>query len=105
YQPSAEALREIGVMLEKLPAVPTVYRGKGCAKCVHTGYRGRSGIYELMGLDDEIRELILKKVDAGTIKRSAMKHGMRTLREDGAKKVLAGLTTIEEVLSVTQEDN
>jgi general secretion pathway protein E len=105
YQPSAEALSEIGVVLAKLNSVPTIYRGKGCQKCVFTGYRGRSGIYELMPVDDEIRELILKKVDAGTIKKSAIRHGMRTLREDGAKKVLAGLTTIEEVLSVTQEDN
>ncbi|MCC6806856.1 MAG: type II secretion system ATPase GspE [Deltaproteobacteria bacterium] len=105
YQPSEEALREIGVEVSKLNSVPTIFRGKGCQKCVFTGYRGRSGIYELMPIDDEIRERILQKVDAGSIKKSAVKHGMRTLREDGAKKVLAGLTTIEEVLSVTQEDN
>jgi general secretion pathway protein E len=105
YQPSEEALREIGVQLSNLKSVPTIYRGKGCQKCVFTGYRGRSGIYELMPIDDDIRQLILEKVDAGTIKKSAVKRGMRTLREDGAKKVLAGVTTIEEVLSVTQEDN
>src|SRR5262249_18294363 len=55
YTPNAEILREIGVQIDKLPSIPTVYRGKGCSKCVMTGYRGRSGIYELMGIDDDIR--------------------------------------------------
>jgi general secretion pathway protein E len=107
YKPSEEALREIGVQVQNLPGgqIPTVYRGKGCAKCVMTGYRGRSGIYELMGIDDDIRELILQKKDAGAIKKAAIRRGMRTLREDGAKRVLAGITTIEEVMSVTQEDD
>ena len=70
-----------------------------------TGYQGRTGIYELMLIDDEIRQLILKNVDASTIKNVARKKGLRSLREDGAEKVLAGITTTAEVTRVTQEDS
>ena len=77
---------------------------QGCDACNKTGYRGRKGIYELMLLDDEMRQLILKNVDSGTIKKSAVSKGMKTLMDDGAKKVLRGWTSIAEVLSVTQED-
>ena len=82
-----------------------VYRATGCPKCFKTGYLGRSGIYELLELDDDIRQLVLKNVDSGTIKRAAMSKGMLTLREDGADKISRGLTTLEEVLRVTQEDS
>jgi general secretion pathway protein E len=81
-----------------------VYRGKGCAKCQNSGYRGRLGIYELLLLDDEVRQLALKSTESNTIKRAAVHKGMRTLREDGAQKVLAGVTTIEEVMLVTTEE-
>lgn len=104
YTPTPEMLREIGVQVENLNSLPTLYRGKGCKRCVETGYRGRSGIYELMPIDDELRQLILQKVDSSTLKKAPIKRGMRTMRDDGAKKVLAGITTIEELLSVTQED-
>jgi general secretion pathway protein E len=82
----------------------TVYRAKGCATCNRVGYRGRSGVYELLILDDDIRQLILKNVDSGTVKKKAMEKGMLTLLDDGALKIARGETTIAEVLSVTQED-
>jgi len=110
YEPGADELVKLG--LEKhLPAgqagaskKPTLYRGIGCGRCMKTGYRGRTGIYETLLVDDEIRSLILSKTDANTIRDRAMKKGMLTLRQDGARKVLAGQTTTEEVLRVTQEE-
>lgn len=81
-----------------------VFRAKGCEKCLGTGYKGRRGIYELMLMDDAIGPLVLQNADAQTIKRAALTQGMDTLRDDGARKVLLGLTTIEEVLAATQED-
>jgi len=69
-----------------------------------TGYRGRTGIFELLVLDDDIRSLILKTYDTNTIKKRVTEKGMLTLRQDGARNVLKGITTIEEVLRVTQED-
>ena len=80
------------------------YEGKGCEKCFHTGYRGRTGIYELMQISDEIQELIYTRESAGKIKRMALDRGMKTLRMDGARKVLKGVTTVAEVLRVTQAD-
>jgi Type II secretory pathway, ATPase PulE/Tfp pilus assembly pathway, ATPase PilB len=83
---------------------PPIYRAKGCEVCGRNGYRGRTGIYEMLMVDDDIRQLALKNTDSSTIKRAGMKKGMRTLLDDGARKVLAGETTLAEVLSVTQED-
>jgi general secretion pathway protein E len=83
---------------------PPLYRAAGCAACGQTGYRGRSGIYEFLPVDDEIRTLAIKNVDSTTIKKQAIKRGMATLLDDGAHKVLTGETSIAEVLSVTQED-
>jgi general secretion pathway protein E len=77
---------------------------KGCSACGKAGYRGRTGIYELLVLDDDIRQLVLKNVDSGTIKKKALEKGMLALLDDGALKVATGQTTIAEVLSVTQED-
>ena len=70
----------------------------GCDRCGGTGYRGRVGIYELMVLDDEIRELILRRASAGEVSRAAQRNGMVRLREDGLLKAAKGITTIEEVL-------
>ncbi len=102
YLPTPEELKEIGLATEKQkPREPRMlYRPKGCDACNGTGYRGRTGIYE----DDAIRELAVKKVDSGSIKRAAVQKGMRTLMEDGGRKVLRGITSVAEVLSVTQED-
>ena len=83
---------------------PTFYKAKGCSQCTNTGYAGRRGIYELMLIDDAVGPLILKRADAQAIKRAAQDMGMDTLRDDGARKVLAGMTTVEEVLAATQED-
>ncbi len=82
----------------------TVYRAKGCEACFNTGYFGRSAIYELLTVDDDIRQLIMKNTDASTIKALAMEKGMRTLRQDGADKVLQGITSVNEVVRVTQKE-
>ena len=81
-----------------------VYHGKGCKACSQTGFKGRCGIYELLVIDDSIRELILKKTTAQIICDQARKMGMRTLREDGWDKVVQGITTVEEILRVTLSD-
>jgi len=81
-----------------------VYRAKGCPACLDTGYTGRTGIYEILHMSDDVRALALKNEDANLIKRTAIGKGMRPLRLDGAYKVLAGMTTIEEVMMITAED-
>ena len=78
-------------------------KGAGCEQCARTGYKGRTGIYELLKMDDDIRAAIIARHSAATIHRIAVEKGMRTLREDALDKVKAGLTTIEEVLRVTTE--
>jgi len=78
------------------------WHGKGCEECRQLGYQGRMGIYELLILNETLRPLILNRAPASTIANKAMEGGMRTLRTDGWNKVKAGLTTIEEVLRVTQ---
>jgi general secretion pathway protein E len=83
---------------------PTFYKPGGCDACMKKGFIGRRGIYELMVIDDAVGPLILRNADAQTIKRMAVSEGMETLRDDGARKVLLGLTTVEEVLAATQED-
>jgi general secretion pathway protein E len=79
------------------------YRGKGCTTCFQTGYRGRSGIYELLVIDDNIRGLIMSGADSNVIKRKAIEQGMTTLMRDGVEKIVKGVTTVDEVLRVTQE--
>jgi len=81
-----------------------VYEGTGCEDCAQTGYRGRSGIFELLQMNDVIRPLILKRSSADMIKDAAVQQGMRTLREDGWHKVRTGVTTVAEVVRVTQEE-
>ena len=83
---------------------PDFYKARGCGQCTNTGFMGRRGIYELLLIDDAVGPLILRKADSQTIKRVAWEQGMDTLRDDGARKVLAGLTSVEEVLAATQED-
>ena len=75
---------------------------KGCDECGQTGYRGRMGIYELMVIDEPVRKAVLANSDAKTIQRAARTQGMRTLREDGARQVIAGVTSVDEVLAATQ---
>jgi len=83
---------------------PIFYRPKGCEACNGSGYGGRRGIYELMLIDDAVRPLILKHADSNAIRRAAIESGMDTMRDDGARKVLAGRTSVEEVLASTQDD-
>jgi general secretion pathway protein E len=82
-----------------------LFRGKGCGECRGTGYRGRTGIYELFKISDATRSLIVQKAPGGEIRRHAVEHGMVTLREDAWAKACAGLTTVAEILRVTQEDS
>ena len=96
-------LKAIGLSPSDAPS-GQVTIGKGCDLCRGTGYYGRTGIYELMVLDDQIRDHIMNRRGASTIKRECVQSGMRTLRMDGAQKVLRGLTTVDEVLRVTQMD-
>ncbi len=79
-------------------------RGAGCSACRQTGYKGRTAIFEFLHLDDDIRDLILRRASAGEIAKLARSRGMRTLREDGMEKVRQGLTTKEEVMRVTQAE-
>ncbi len=84
--------------------MPTFYRAKGCERCESKGFTGRIGIYELLLMDDAVGGLILQKSDAQSIKRAAQSQGMDSLRDDGARKVFEGRTTVEEVVAATQED-
>jgi general secretion pathway protein E len=98
---SAPDREELGLL--GLPYDVRLYAGKGCEKCAHTGYYGRSGIFELMAVDDDKRKRILKSADANQLRESAISHGMRTLLRDGSEKVKEGITTLSEILRVTQE--
>ncbi|HPS54858.1 MAG TPA: type II secretion system ATPase GspE [Sedimentisphaerales bacterium] len=105
YTPPAHELRELGLLGGKDDlGGHKFYMGAGCSKCFQTGYRGRSGLYELMMVNDEIKELIYKRESSGIIKKVALEAGLQTLRMDGCRKVLDGETTIAEVLRVTQAD-
>ncbi len=105
YMPDEKALKEIGLTMEDMHRVTdTLYIGKGCSKCLNTGYKGRTGIYELLMVSDNVRKLIMSNADSNRIKKDAIKKSeMVTLVGDGARKVLQGITTIEEILRVTQE--
>jgi general secretion pathway protein E len=104
YRPPMEELRQLGVTLDMLEENPVYRTGPGCERCKQTGYRGRLGIHELLIVDDEVRNLIMRSADSSEIRRAAAAKGMTTLREDGADKIMQGITTIDEVLRVTQDD-
>ena len=104
YRPPMEELRQLGVTLDELEDNPVYRAGQGCDGCNKTGYRGRSGIHELLIIDDEVRNLIMRAADSSEIRRAAAAKGMTTLRQDGADKIMQGITTIDEVLRVTQDD-
>jgi general secretion pathway protein E len=120
YTPSREDMEEVGIDYDlfasgqisgfpvkegfKRPPVGRVFRANGCSKCMNTGYQGRTGIYELLEMDDEIRALSMKKIDANFIKKVAIKKGLKSLRQDGALKVISGITSLSEVMLVTAED-
>jgi len=104
YQPHPEQLRELGikeVSFRKLDR--RFFRGEGCDNCRQTGYRGRIGIHELLVMSEGVKNTILESSDSDTIKKQGLKEKMITLRRDGVNKILHGLTTAEEILSITSE--
>jgi len=101
HAPTRGDLDALGV---ELTSRVTLYRGRGCDECRGTGYRGRTGIYELFVITDDVRSLILKRASSREIRRQAIEAGMTSLRLDGWAKACQGITTVEEVLRVTQED-
>ncbi len=103
YHPTKEDLLKLNLSEEEIKGV-TLYYGKGCNACNNTGYSGREGLYEVMKITPEIRELILKNAPTHVLKEKAIEQGMVTLREAGIRKLFAGKTTIQEVLRATVED-
>jgi general secretion pathway protein E len=103
YFPESETLLEIGLSQEMLGREGFLWRGTGCKECLGTGYKGRTGVYEILMISDSIKTTILKTSDSNIIKKQGVAEGLHTLREDGARKVEDGVTTIEEVLRVTQQ--
>jgi type II secretion system protein E len=102
HEPQASDLLALGIQ----ESVAGLHRGAGCDACRGTGYRGRTGIYELLTVTEDVRSMILRRASAGEIRRHAMERGqLRTLREDGWAKTMAGVTTVEELLRVIQEDS
>lgn len=102
YTAQADELDEMGI--EPSTQAVTLYRAVGCSECANTGYQGRLGIFELMVIDDEIRTLLSSNTDSKTIKRQAVSKGMVTLRGDGTRKVLEGVTSLAELLRATEEE-
>ena len=100
YTPSEEQLMELELRPEDV-AGKMFYYGKGCEDCNNTGYRGRQGMYEIMMLDDEMRDLIIKHASTQVLRIEAKKRGMRTLRQSGLMAIYDGVTTIEEVVRET----
>ena len=104
YLPHPEQLRELGITEKNFSKIKrSFYRGEGCDKCRQTGYRGRIGIHELLKITEGLKNTILKSSDSTTIKKQGLKEKMITLRRDGVNKILHGLTTVEEILSITSE--
>ncbi|MBI3947773.1 MAG: Flp pilus assembly complex ATPase component TadA [Armatimonadetes bacterium] len=97
YAPPPEALAYLGVNPEPGAPPATFYRGAGCEKCRHTGYRGRTGIYELLVMDERIKDLVVRRAPLCEIREAARAAGMRSLKEDGLGKAREGITTVEEV--------
>ena len=102
YVPDDMELQSIGVRQEEIQDIP-IYRAAGCPECFNTGYKGRMSIFEIMVMSEGLKHLVLKTHDSNKIKSDAIKQGMTTLRQDGVRKILAGITTIEEVVRVSHE--
>ena len=103
-EPTARELKELGLGGSDAAQEARFFVGAGCEKCFQTGYRGRTGIYEMLTISQEIQDMIYRRDTAGAIKKLALEAGMQTLRMDGARKATAGITTVSEVLRVTQAD-
>ncbi|MDY6792008.1 MAG: type II secretion system ATPase GspE [Thermodesulfobacteriota bacterium] len=102
YLPESIALSRIGINADQTQR-GHICKANGCKECLNTGYKGRIGLFEIMVLSDQLKNLILKTFDSNLIKSAALKSGMVSLRQDGVLKILSGMTTIEEVLRVTQQ--
>jgi type IV pilus assembly protein PilB len=102
-KPPPQLLIDLGVPPDEVKSF-TVYKGKGCTICNGTGYKGRLGLYEVMTMKEEIKELVLARASASEIKKEAIRSGMKTLRQSGMTKIKDGMTTIEEILRSTMED-
>ena len=103
YTPTADELRPLNLTPEQV-ASGQFKKGKGCSNCSGTGNRGRFGVFEIFTIDDEARKLIYEKVPSSVLRARARQAGMRSLREDGIRKVLAGMTTVDEVVRSTVAD-
>ncbi len=103
YEPDEKDLRALGALGADLRSAQ-LYRGRGCQRCSMTGYTGRKGIFEIFHVDDEIQHMIFENKTSSDLRKRVRELGMRTLREDGLRKIVSGLTTIEEVLRVTMGD-
>jgi len=102
YCPQRNELSKLGIQDGKIKDVK-FFRSKGCSECNGSGYKGRTGIYEVLIVDDRIKELVLKRSSLALIRDAARKQGMTTLREDAVKKIIGGVTSVEEVLRETKE--
>jgi general secretion pathway protein E len=102
FEPDDTALEHMGLNTDHIRK-HTVFQAKGCEHCLHTGYKGRIGLFEIMILTPELKSLILQTFDSNRIKNEALQHRMVTLRHDGIQKVLEGITTFEEVVRVTEK--
>jgi general secretion pathway protein E/type IV pilus assembly protein PilB len=103
YEPTESEMRALGITAEMLKGA-TLMKGRGCNNCNNTGNRGRFGVFEIFVIDDEARKLIYDRAPTSVLRARAREMGMRTLREDGIRKILAGLTTPEEVIRSTVGD-
>jgi general secretion pathway protein E len=103
YTATPLEIQELGV--KNLQGPITLFRATGCVACSHTGYSGRINVHELLLVDDSIRTLIMRNADSATIRKAAMDKGMLTMREDGARKVLAGVTTVQELTRTLNADD
>ena len=99
YQPPMDALKRVGFALENVED-QVFYRGRGCELCRHTGYKGRLGLYEMMLINEEIQDLVVRRAPLSEVKAAALANGMKTLKMDGFEKVKMGITTVEEVMRV-----
>ena len=101
YHPTEVELAAIGIKSEQKPLL---YRGAGCKKCSFTGYYGRTGIFEILLIEENIRQMIFEQALSSSLRKAAKEAGMHTLKEDGIRKVMLGITTVNELIRVTQEE-
>jgi type II secretory ATPase GspE/PulE/Tfp pilus assembly ATPase PilB-like protein len=104
YTPNEGEMDSLGIDNSQL-AEASAMKGAGCDKCKHMGYKGRAGLFEIFLIDDEVRHMVNQRSSTVELRRRAREMGMRTLREDGIRKVLSGMTSAEEVISVTMGDS